>query len=136
MNYLLLAHVAATLFMTGLIWFVQIVHYPLLSSVGADAFVAYENRHRNRTLWVVAPPMLTELITGGLLLAANPTGPYRLGAGLLAIIWLSTLFLQARDHEKLSAGFDAALHRRLVQSNWIRTVAWTLRVVIVLQAIR
>ncbi|MFY0528690.1 hypothetical protein ACN28I_37835 [Archangium gephyra] len=29
----LLAHAAATLFMVGLIWFVQVVHYPLFSRV-------------------------------------------------------------------------------------------------------
>ncbi|MCK6525129.1 hypothetical protein L6R49_27300, partial [Myxococcota bacterium] len=31
---LLLIHAAATWFMVGLIWFVQIVHYPLFSAVG------------------------------------------------------------------------------------------------------
>lgn len=30
-KWLLVAHVVATLFMTGLIWFVQVVHYPLLA---------------------------------------------------------------------------------------------------------
>ena len=33
---LLLLHAAATLFMTGLIWFVQVVHYPLFARVGED----------------------------------------------------------------------------------------------------
>ncbi len=30
---LFLAQTAATLFMTGLIWFVQIVHYPLFATI-------------------------------------------------------------------------------------------------------
>jgi hypothetical protein len=38
-------HLAATAAMVGLIWFVQVVHYPLFASVGADEFVAYENAH-------------------------------------------------------------------------------------------
>jgi hypothetical protein len=32
----LLANLAATFFMVGLIWFVQIVHYPLFGQVGRD----------------------------------------------------------------------------------------------------
>ena len=38
---ILLANAAATLFMTGVGWFVQVVHYPLLGCVGADEFRAY-----------------------------------------------------------------------------------------------
>lgn len=42
----LLAHVAATLAMTGVIWFVQLVHYPLPATGfarwrGADAAPSY-----------------------------------------------------------------------------------------------
>ncbi len=40
-----LAHITATLYMTGLIWFVQIVHYPLFARVGNAEFSAYEQRH-------------------------------------------------------------------------------------------
>ena len=32
---LLLLHAGATFFMCGLIWFVQIVHYPLFAQVGS-----------------------------------------------------------------------------------------------------
>jgi hypothetical protein len=71
---LLLAHVAATLFMTGLIWFVQIVHYPLMSSVGRAEWVEYERRHLRRTTAVVAPAMLIELGCALLLAAATLGG--------------------------------------------------------------
>ena len=37
---ILLGHLAATLFMVGVIWFVQVVHYPLFAKVGATAFAA------------------------------------------------------------------------------------------------
>ncbi len=57
---LFLAQYAAALFMTGLIWFVQIVHYPLFARVlrntAPDAFRAYEASHANRTSFVVFPP--------------------------------------------------------------------------------
>ena len=41
----LLANAAATLFMTGLIWFVQVVHYPLFAFVSGPGAAAYAARH-------------------------------------------------------------------------------------------
>jgi hypothetical protein len=126
-----LSHAAATLYMTGLIWFVQIVHYPLMSAVGNEEFSAYERRHTSLTTWVVAPPMLLEAATAILLFWFRPvevsTWQVWCGAILLAVIWLSTALLQVPCHESLSNGFDAAMHRRLVSTNWIRTVSWSLR---------
>ena len=130
-HVVLLSHVAATLSMTGLIWFVQIVHYPLMSSIRIEDFANYERRHMSLTTWVVAPPMLIEAATAILLLWLRPAGIsvwiVWFGGGLLAVIWLSTIFLQAPYHDSLANGFDAAIHQRLVSTNWIRTVAWSLR---------
>jgi hypothetical protein len=130
-RFTLLAHVAATLFMVGLIWFVQVVHYPLFGGVGADRFVAYESQHTSLTTLVVGPPMLIEALTGCLLLLRRPAGlpvpALGLGLALLVVIWLSTMFLQIPRHGELSLGFNAASHQFLVVSNWIRTVAWTVR---------
>jgi hypothetical protein len=55
-----------------------------------------------------------------------------IGIGLILAIWLSTFFLQVPLHERLAQGFDAETHRSLVNTNWIRTAAWTLRAVLVL----
>jgi hypothetical protein len=44
--------------------------------------------------------------------------------------------LQVPLHQKLSSGFDAAVHRRLVATNWWRTVGWTLRGVCLLLVMR
>jgi hypothetical protein len=116
--------------MVGLIWFVQIVHYPLMNRVGSGIFKDYEALHLSRTTWVVVPLMLTELGTN-LLLFWFPAGLSRalLGFGLvlLSLIWLSTFFLQVPQHRRLSRGFDASTHRRLVRSNWFRTWLWTAR---------
>ena len=53
------------------------------------------------------------------------------GLTLLAVVWGSTFFLQVPAHEKLASRFDATTHRRLVRSNWIRTVGWTFRGILV-----
>lgn len=132
---LLLIHAAATLFMTGLIWFVQIVHYPLFAEVGVAGFARYEQLHSARTTWVVAPVMLVELAAAAALLwlADSQTRPLaQAGAALVAVIWLSTFFLQVPRHAQLKAGFDASAHAALVSTNWIRTVAWSARAVLAL----
>ena len=91
--------------------------------------------HARRTTWVVAPPMLLELGTGAwLVLRPSPFFPVPaawMGLGLLAVVWLATFFLQVPEHGRLERGFDPAAHRRLVRGNWVRTIAWTLRGVVV-----
>ena len=46
---------------------------------------------------------------------------------LLALIWISTGFVQIPLHNTLTTGFDAHAHRRLVTTNWWRTAAWSAR---------
>ena len=136
MSNLLLIHFASTLFMTGVIWFVQVVHYPLFDRTGSAEFPVYHGRHSVLTTWVVGPPMLLEALTAVLLFWFRPTAvaTWQLAAGLalLAVIWLSTTFLQVPGHGLLSRGFTADAHRRLVRTNWVRTAAWSLRALLVL----
>lgn len=128
---LLLANAATTWFMTGLVWYVQIVHYPVFALVGADRFPSYQASNTARTAVIVLPPMLVELASGiGLVWcrpARIPAGPAWAGAALLGAVWISTALLQAPLHGKLGRQFDARTHRVLVSSNWIRTLAWTAR---------
>jgi len=131
---LLLVHAAATWFMVGLIWFVQIVHYPLFGQVGIEGFCQYSADHQRRTTSVVVGPMLIEAGASIALLAVVPDTTMQrwaiVGAALLAVVWLSTARLQVPCHERLSGGFDEASCRSLVRYNWIRTVAWTSRGII------
>jgi len=130
-------HLAATLAMTGIIWFIQVVHYPLFDHVPTVAFHAYENDHTRLTTMVVIPLMLIETLTGVLLFWRRPASVPRslvlVGLGLLGVIWISTALLQVPQHLILAQGFHPAAHHFLVTSNWIRTVAWSARSLLVLQ---
>lgn len=135
MKLMLLTQVFATLFMVGLIWFVQIVHYPLYANVGREQFPEYEALHNRMTTWVVGPAMLVELVTAVLLPKYSPNTSSMLawtGLGLLIVIWISTAALSVPAHDVLTAGFSAEAYRKLVNTNWIRTVAWTARGVILM----
>jgi len=128
--WLPILHLACTLYMVGLIWFVQRVHYPLFAAVGPSRFADYEQAHVARTGPVVGPAMLGEAGLAVLLVAlpgAAPPPLAWLGAGLLVVVWLSTALLQVPSHGVLREGFDPGAHRRLVLGNWIRTIAWSAR---------
>jgi hypothetical protein len=128
--------IAATLLMTGITWFAQVVHYPLLGLVKGASFQEYQIANMRLTTFVVGPLIGVEGVTAFLLLWQRPQGvllsQVLTGIGLLAVIWLSTAFLQVPKHNILAHGFDVAAHRVLVISNWIRTVAWSLRSLLVL----
>lgn len=128
---LLVAHALVTWSLCGLIWFVQLVHYPLFLHVPAAAAVAYEQEHCRRITPLVAPLMLLEVLLTAWLCWEPPAGVARssalAGAGLLAVIWLSTLALQVPLHGRLGRGHDRDAVVRLVRTNWLRTAAWTLR---------
>lgn len=114
--------------MMGLIWFVQIVHYPMLAGFDRKNFAALEKEHCDRTGLVVVPLMLMELFTFALLLIEGLRSPSFLASGLLlCVIWASTFFIQVPLHRALLQGWNAQAHRRLVATNWIRTLAWTSR---------
>lgn len=125
--------------MAGIIWFVQVVHYPLMARAGAEGFPGLAAEHQRRTGWVVGPPMVVEAVTAVLLVAAPPDGVPRAlmaaGLALVAVAWASTAWLQVPRHREMLRGFDPRGHRRLVRDNWLRTAAWSARAGIVLAAL-
>ena len=128
---LLIIHFTATLVMTGLIWFVQVVHYPLFAYVGDSRFGGYHRLHTRLTGRVVGPPMLVEAMSGTLLLwwrpDALPTALLVASTALLAVVWISTMWLQVPRHRSLASARNEHDIRALVATNWIRTAAWTTR---------
>ena len=135
-DVIFLIHAGATLFLVGLIWTIQIVHYPLFAMVGADDYKAYQTSHMSRITYVVAPVMFAELGAAIYFSFANyePINPnyFRFGFALVLIIWASTVFVQSPIHGKLASAFDADLVNKLLLTNWIRTISWTMRGALVL----
>ncbi|GGJ67978.1 hypothetical protein [Deinococcus aquiradiocola] len=128
---LLVTHAALTWALVGLILTIQVVHYPLFARVGTGGYAAYQQEHVTRITWLVAPLMLAELGTGAALVLfrppALPAVSVWLGLALIVLIWGSTALVQSPTHGQLAAGFDAALHARLVRTNLLRTVLWVAR---------
>ena len=133
-NLILLANFVATCLMTGVIWFVQWVHYPLLAKVPVDRAVETAIDHQRRTGQVLAIPMAVEGFTTLGLLIIRPESVHIFwpwfGAVLLAVALGSTVFVSVPLHAKMATNPTADVGQRLVVTNWPRTIAWSLRAVV------
>ena len=129
---LLVIHLAATLFMVGLIWTIHYVHYPLFANVGESTYVSFQAEHVERIGKLLFVPWLTEGITLlGILALAFLGGhkalrvPAVINGAAMAVVLVISGFWSAPAHAKLADGFDKSLHDQLMTVNLIRTLAWT-----------
>ena len=133
---LLISNLSVTLIMFSAIWFVQLAYYPLLKFVGRKEFARYETEYVKRIMPFAILMLLLELITGILLLWIRPVNVsfinVLIGVLLLAIIWMSTFLIQLPLHKKLRRGFNKNTHDLILKTNWIRTIAWTLRAILMI----
>ena len=134
-DFVLLLNVVSTLVMVGVIWFVQIVHYPLLAVVPVESASGVAVDHQRRTGWVVMAPMTVEGFTTLGLLKWVPDGvdwwvPWLNGV-FLAVALGCTVFLSVPRHARMAAQPDSRVGRELVLTNWPRTIAWSTRGLVV-----
>ena len=131
MIWLLFVHLVVTCSLVGLIWMVQLVHYPLMAVVGAANSVPYQQQHVQRIGWIVVPLMVVELITVLAIcrFSGHLAAPWLAWAGVFVLgwIWITTALFSVPAHSVLQSGFQAAAHRTLVQTNWLRTIGWSVR---------
>jgi hypothetical protein len=132
-----LVTLAFTLYMTGMIWSMQMFEYPLFAMVGSNEFPSYHAAHnRSLPLFVILPSLLA-CGSAVALFWIRPTG-ISLWAVVPVValdlaVLVSTALWQAPLHGKLDReGFSAEIIRTLVRSNWIRTILWTLNALFLL----
>ncbi|MFM8818912.1 MAG: hypothetical protein ACKOHI_13805, partial [Phycisphaerales bacterium] len=98
------ASLASSWFMAGLIWVVQVVHYPLFGRVGSEGFAAYESAHARLITPIVGPAMLVELVSSIALLAARPRGMPAWAA------WVGVALVRMAVHEVGRPGGHRVAH--------------------------
>ncbi|MCB2378684.1 hypothetical protein LGH70_13870 [Hymenobacter sp. BT635] len=131
---LLFLNFALACYLTGVIWTVQLVHYPGFAQVPAAGFGAFHQAHLRRMGWVVLAPMVAELL---LATGLGWAGREVLGAAgwwslvLVVGIWAATFFVSVPFHNRLGQeGYNYVAIDGLVRTNWLRTLAWTLRLLL------
>ena len=131
-NFVLLGHLIFTSIMTGVIWVIQIVHYPSFHFIEKELYTAFQKFHMNKISIIVIPIMLAELITGIMLfLDKSFKSPFLIiSIIILVLIWLITGVFFTKAHNELIAGYQELVVNQLVAMNWIRTLLWTLRLIL------
>lgn len=124
------ANLIVAAFLCGLIWTIQLVHYPLFAAVGRDAWPAYEDEHRRRITPLVLPVMAANVVLAVLLVAQEHSAARVLNLALAGSLFVATGAVFGRMHVRLTEAWDDALHRRLVRLNWLRTAGWTAQVAV------
>ncbi|MEX0660164.1 MAG: hypothetical protein WEA58_01000 [Balneolaceae bacterium] len=134
MNTLFLLNFASSFFLCGLIWIIQILHYPFFARLDRENYSDHQQKHMVTISFLVIPVMLIELITSILLVMQPSDFRFEFIAGLILvlIVWASTFLVQMPIHQKLLQGYDKKTIQKLVSTNWIRTIGWTAKSILTL----
>ncbi len=131
LHLLLSLNFAVAAYLTGLIWTVQVVHYPSFGLVPKAAWPAFHAAHTRRMSYVVLVPMVLELVLAGWLAwagrAALPHGAGWWSLALVGLVWAVTFFVSVPFHNRLAKEYDYIAIDGLTRTNWLRTLAWTAR---------
>ena len=130
---MLIIHLIATSVMVGVIWVIQLVHYPSFHFIELKQYTTFQRFHMSRISYVVIPAMLTELFTLILIIISmDQIDTLVLASAILLIfIWLMTAVFFSGVHQKLTLGYDQTVVDKLVKLNWGRTLLWTLRLLLI-----
>ena len=130
---MLIIHTIATSVMVGVIWTIQLVHYPSFHFIELNQYTTFQRFHMSRISYVVIPAMLTELFTLILIIISmDQIDTLVLASAILLIfIWLITAVFFSGVHQKLTLGYDQTVVDKLVKLNWGRTLLWTLRLLFI-----
>ena len=101
-----------------------------------DRFTEYHNFHSMRISILAMPLMFTEMVTSIILFYQNFSNTFYIvffsNLIIVILIWCSTFLIQVPLHNSLSKEKDIEKLSRLVHTNWIRTILWTLRSVLMI----
>lgn len=121
-----LLNTVSSFFMMGLIWYVQLVHYPTFKFIDEEIFQSFHAHHSLKTGIIVMPIMSIELASSGALTwFYGWTSLHAIGFYVVIFIWLSTFILSVPKHNALSHGKVDSLITDLIATNWVRTALWT-----------
>ena len=120
--------------MVGVIWIMQIVHYPAFKYIRNSDYHVFQEFHMRRISFIVIPAMLAEIVTGSIILylKIHLCILFKISFVFLILIWISTGLVFSKIHNDLLKGFKNDIGEKLVQFNWIRTALWSLRLILLL----
>ena len=125
-------HFLSTSLMVGIIWVIQLLHYPTFHFIKESDYVEFQHFHMQRISFIVVPVMIIELLSGFMLVYYFRSNLLILCLIILLVIWAITFVFFTKLHQSLLGGYDKIIVDKLVQINWSRTVLWSLRLIILI----
>lgn len=116
-----------TSYLCGLIWTIQLVHYPSFEWIVAAQFEEFHRFHSRRITAIVMLPMVVELAVAIALLQYEPLWFWAVNLGSVMAIWAVTFFISVPLHNRLQSGKNLQSIAKLVATNWLRTALWSAR---------
>ena len=134
LDFLYKIHIVSTSLMVGVIWIMQLVHYPSFNFINIEEYKSFQEFHMKRISLIVIPAMILELTSGVLIFWIYQTDNifFNISLFCLFFIWFLTAILFSKMHQKLTLGYQISIVTKLVNLNWLRTISWTLRLGLVL----
>ena len=129
---LLIFHITSTSIMVGVIWVIQLVHYPSFKYVKDSDYIIFQKYHMSNISYIVFPVMLIELFTSLLIFfSGEKSFFFMLSLFCLFLIWVITVGLFTKFHNILQTGKDLKMIEKMIKVNWIRTLLWSVRLIMI-----
>ena len=132
MTIFFLINLSSSLFLCGLIWMIQVVHYPIFHRLEKEEFISHMEFHQRKISFVVIPVMMAELITSGVLSFFSEQFQilHITGLILVLLVWVATFFYSVPLHSALMDGYSRESVNKLCSTNRIRVFLWTAKAVL------
>jgi len=133
----LIINLAAAAFLAGLTWYIQIVHYPLFIFIERKSFLEYHIYHLKKNAYMIFAPMLVEgtfaiLFTFDYPLTVSSLIPF-LCLCISTAMWLITFSKLVPLQDSLTVdGLNKEVVEQLIKLNWIRTIGWSVKALILM----
>lgn len=112
--------------MVMLIWLVQTVIYPAFRSIEKSHFHEWHLKYMKTISRMVIPVMLVQGLTHGIHTMYQPTALNWTANVAIIFAWLVTFTYSVPCHTKLQhSGPVKEVIDRLIKTNWLRTIAWS-----------
>ena len=109
-----------------LIWLVQVIIYPGMHNWVTSEFSEIHRVYTRKITFIVTPLMLGQALCALLMTIRAPDVLLVLQLILIAFVWGVTAFISVPLHRRLSGGHDNRVIDRLIKTNWLRTMGWSL----------
>ena len=132
-NIVFMFHFISTSIMVGVIWIIQLVHYPTFLYIDKQKYFNFQKFHMSKVSYLVMPTMTVELISGIYMLLDSENlienNLFLLAFSFLILNWVITGLVFVKIHNSLLIEYKMQTILLLVKLNWIRTILWSLRLI-------